>query len=127
MVQFLIRRYRDLPINSIFICGQQIDQDARKVFHYEPMLPGKLSNDVRGLVDTVGYLRKIPTEGGKIIRRLILEGGMHGGAHIAAKHRYGSNLQGLWVDDATMATLYKMGLDQSKSASVPKEKFLKPV
>jgi len=111
MIQFLIRRYRDLHINSIFICGQAIEQDARKMFHYEPMLPGKLSNDVRGLVDTVGYLRKIPQEGGKVVRRLILEGGVHGGAHYAAKHRYGSNLTGLYVDDPTMAILYKMGLD----------------
>jgi len=111
MIQFLIRRYRDLPINSIFICGQQIEQDARKQFHYEPMLPGKLSNDVRGLVDTVGYLKKVPLEGGKVTRYLILEGGMHSGAHYAAKHRYGSNLVGLGVENPTMAILHKMGLD----------------
>jgi len=111
MIQFLIRRYRDLYINAIFICGQTIEQDARKMFHYEPMLPGKLSDDVRGLVDTVGYLRKIPQEGGKVIRRLILEGGVHGGAHFAAKHRYGSKLQGLYIDNPTMQILYEMGLD----------------
>lgn len=111
MIQFLIRRYRDLPINALFTCGESIEQDARKQFHYEPMLPGKLSNDVRGLVDTVGYLLKIPQEGGKVVRRLILEGGMHGSAHVAAKHRYGSKLQGLWVDNPTMQVLYEMGLD----------------
>ena len=28
MIQFLVRRLRDLPVNSIFICGQDIEQDA---------------------------------------------------------------------------------------------------
>lgn len=111
MIQFLVRRFRDLPIYTIFTCGQTIEQDARKQFHYEPMLPGKLANDVRGLVDTVGYLRKIPQEGGGIIRRLFLEGGFHGSAHIAAKNRYGSKLKGLWIDNPTMQMLYELGLD----------------
>jgi hypothetical protein len=108
MIQFLIRRYRDLPINSIFICSRGAEQDVRKQFHYEPMLPGKLSGDARGLVDLVGYLDKIPQEGGTIVRRLYLEGGFYAGAHIAAKHRFGSALKGLWVDNPTMATLYAL-------------------
>lgn len=111
MIQFLVRRYRDMPVHSIFVAGQDIEQDARKQFHYNPMLPGKLSNDVRGLVDTVGYLTKLTLEGGKIVRRLILEGGMYGGAHIAAKHRYGTKLKGLYIDDADMQTLYDLGLE----------------
>jgi hypothetical protein len=111
MIQFLVRRYRDLPIHAIFICGEAIEQDARKQFHYEPMLPGKLADDVRGLVDTVGYLVKIPQEGGQVVRRLYLEGGFYGGAHIAAKHRYGSKLKSLWIDNPTMKTLYELGLD----------------
>jgi len=108
MIQFLVRRYRDLPVNSLFICGRDFEQDARKQFHYEPMLPGKLSGDVRGLVDVVGYLDKIPQDGGTIIRRLYLEGGFYGGAHIAAKHRFGSALKGLWIDNPTMTTLYAL-------------------
>jgi hypothetical protein len=111
MIQFLVRRFRDLPIHSIFICGQSIEQDAKKQFHYEPMLPGKLSDDVRGLVDTVGYLVGIPQEGGQIIRRLYLVGGFYGGAHIAAKNRYGTKLQGLWIDQPDMSKLYKLGLE----------------
>lgn len=108
MIQFLVRRYRDLPMHTLFICGKDIEQDARKQFHFEPMLPGKLSADVRGLVDVVGYLDKIPQEGGNIIRRLYLESGLYGGAHIAAKHRFGSNLKGLWVDNPTMALLHEL-------------------
>ena len=108
MIQFLVRRYRDLPINSIFICGRDIEQDNAKKFHLEPMLPGKLSTDVRGLVDMVGYLDRIPQEGGKVVRRLYLEGGVFAGAHISAKHRFGSALKGLWINDPTMQMLFDL-------------------
>lgn len=108
MIQFLVRRYRDIPMHSIFICGRSIEQDSFKKFHYFPLLPGKLADDVRGLVDIVGYLEKIPQDGGGVIRRLYLEGGYYGATYIAAKHRFGSNLKGLWVDNASMKTLYDM-------------------
>jgi hypothetical protein len=108
MIQFLIRRYRDLPMHSWFICGRDIEQDNLKKFHYYPLLPGKLAEDVRGLVDIVGYLEKIPQEGGHVIRRLYLEGGFYGSSYIAAKHRFGSNLKGLWVDNPTMQILFDL-------------------
>lgn len=112
MIQFLVRRFRDLPIHCIFICAQEMEQDVRKQFHYTPMLPGKLSNDVRGLVDTVGYLITLPTDGGTLLRRCILVDGAYNGiGHVAAKNRYGSNLKGLWVDNPTMETFYKLGLE----------------
>lgn len=108
MVQFLVRRFRDLPIHSWFICGRDIDQDNTKKFHYGPLLPGQLANDVRGLIDIVGYLTKIPQEGGTVTRRLYLEGGYYGNAYIAAKHRFGSALKGLWIDNPTMKTLFDL-------------------
>jgi len=111
MTQFLVRRYRGLDIHSIFICGRGQEQDARKQYHYSPLLPGQLSNDIRGLLDVVGYLQKIPQEGGKVVRRLYLEGGAYSGFHISAKHRFGSNLKGLWVDNPTMQTLYNLDND----------------
>lgn len=111
MIQFLIRRFRDLPIHTIFICGQASEQDVKKQYHYAPMLPGKLADDVRGLVDTVGYLIGIPQEGGQVVRRLYLVGGNYGGAYIAAKNRYGTNLQGLWLDQPDMIKLYKLMQD----------------
>jgi hypothetical protein len=106
MIQFLVRRYRDLPMHSWFICGRDIEQDNFKKFHYYPLLPGKLADDVRGLVDIVGYMEKIPQEGGNVIRRMYLEGGFYGSAYIAAKHRFGTALKGLWVDNPLMQTLY---------------------
>jgi hypothetical protein len=108
MIQFLVRRLRDLPVNSIFICGQDIEQDAAKRFHYSPMLPGKLANDVRGLVDCVGYYATVPLEGGNVTRRLYLVGGMYGNTHIAAKHRFGDSLKGSYLENITMKDIWKL-------------------
>lgn len=108
MIQFLVRRLRDLPVNSIFICGQDIEQDAAKKFHYTPMLPGKLANDVRGLVDCVGYYMTVPLEGGQVARRLYLAGGTYGNAHIAAKHRFGDSLKTAYIENPTMKDIWKL-------------------
>lgn len=108
MIQFLVRRFRDLPVNSLFICGQDTDQDAAKNWFYTPLLPGKLAGDVRGLVDCVGYLVNVPLEGGQVTRRMYMVGGKYGNANIAAKHRFGSNLKGAFVENPTMATIYEL-------------------
>lgn len=109
MIQFLVRRFRDLDIHSIFVSAVDEEQDAKKRIYYEPMLPGKLSKDVRGLVDVVGFIKKVPMEGGtKVVRRLFLEGGDYGGVNIAAKHRFGSNLKTQFLDDVSMQTLYDL-------------------
>lgn len=109
MIQFLVRRFRDLDIHAHFVAAVDEDQDSKKKWYFTPMLPGKLSKDVQGLVDVVGFLKKIPQEGGKIIHRLFLEGGDYGGTNIAAKHRFGSNMKGRqYLDDATMQTLYDL-------------------
>ena len=102
MIQFLVRRLRDLPINSLFICGESFEQDAMKRMHFEPMLPGKLSNDIRGLVSCVGYLAASSTEGGETKRRLYLVKGTYGSNIIAAKHRFGDNFKGSFIEDPTM-------------------------
>lgn len=109
MIQFLVRRFRDLDIHTIMVSAVDEEQDAKKRIYYEPMLPGKLSKDVRGLVDIVGYIRKVPMDGGaRVVRRLYLEGGDYGGVNIAAKHRFGSKLKTQWLDDASMKTLYDL-------------------
>ena len=108
MIQFLVRRYRGLAINTIWICGVDETEDAKKRKYFHPMLPGKLAKDIQGLVDVVGYIKKVPLDGGKVIRRLFLEGGDYGGTNIAAKHRYGPALEGLFLDDPTMQKLYDL-------------------
>ncbi len=108
MIQMLVRRFRDLDIHSLFVAGVDETEDAKKKKYFTPMLPGKLSKDVQGLVDVVGYLQKIPLEGGKVVRRLFLEGGSYGAINIAAKHRFGPALKGQFVEDPTMKTLYDL-------------------
>ncbi|KAH0536192.1 hypothetical protein GP486_008900, partial [Trichoglossum hirsutum] len=56
MIKLLVRAYRDLPLNVIFTCAEQWTQDETKKFHYTPALTGKLSGQVQGFVDIVGYL-----------------------------------------------------------------------
>lgn len=108
MIQFLVRRFRDLPVNTVFICGVDESEDARKKKYFAPMLPGKLSKDVQGLVDVVGYLQKVPLEGGTVARQLVLEGGTYGGTNIAAKHRFGTNLKGCYITNPSMKDLYDL-------------------
>ncbi len=108
MIQFLVRRLRDLPIHSIFCCGEEKEQDAAKRFYYAPMLPGKLAADVRGLVDCVGYLKSNTLEGGKIQRQLLLVGGFYGSTNFAAKHRFGNSLKGAYLEDPSMVEIYRI-------------------
>ena len=56
MIQRLVRRFRDLPMNIIFVCAEQFVQDEMKKFKYSPMLTGKLAKQVQGFMDMVGYL-----------------------------------------------------------------------
>lgn len=109
MTGFLVRRFRDLPINAIFTCSEAVEQDAKKLFNYDVNLPGKLSTDVRSMVDTVGYLMTGQAADGGVMRRLILRSGTYGSSVIKAKNRYGSNLKQAWVDNPMMSDLYALG------------------
>lgn len=103
MIQFLVRRFRDLPVHAIFTAAEEVKEDKMKVFHHNPMLSGKLSNDVRGLVDTVGFLMDMTNADGTITRRCILRSLVFNGSQsVQAKHRYGSKLQEAWIDNPTM-------------------------
>jgi hypothetical protein len=53
----LIRFFRDLPLHVFFTAGAMESIDARtKKMQYRPGLTGKLSMELPGLVDTIGYL-----------------------------------------------------------------------
>lgn len=56
MMQLIIRAYRDLPMNFLTTCHAGYTQDELKRFHYSPVMTGKLSSQVQGFVDIVGYL-----------------------------------------------------------------------
>lgn len=76
MVQLLVRAFRDLPMNVIMVCSTQYTQDEVKRMHYTPALTGKLSSQVQGFVDVVGFLTvEKGTDGAKPmeVRRLFVQ------------------------------------------------------
>jgi hypothetical protein len=56
MVQRMIRNFRDLPCHIMFTCARAYTQDEQKRMLYTPMMTGKLSSQVQGFMDLVGYL-----------------------------------------------------------------------
>ena len=103
MVQLLVRRLRDLPMNVIFICGQQYTQDEMKRFHYGPQMTGKLASQIQGFVDIVGFLRAAaPDEKGVAARRLFVQPI----ERFDAKCRF-ANFAGAHFDDPTMSSILK--------------------
>lgn len=75
MMQLLVRAYRDLAMNVILVASTQYVQDELKRMHWTPALTGKLSGQVQGFVDVVGFLQTgKPSEGSKDIpRRLYIQ------------------------------------------------------
>ena len=57
MMQLVIRAYRDLPMNAIFVCHASFMQDELKRVLWAPALTGKLAKQIQGFVDIVGYLK----------------------------------------------------------------------
>lgn len=75
MMQLIVRAFRDLDVNSLFVIQEAYVQDELKRMMYSPALTGKLGKQVQGMVDIVGYLMVgTPKEGEKEApRRLMLQ------------------------------------------------------
>ncbi len=52
----LLRSFRDLPMHVMFICSEQYVQDENKRKTYSPALTGKLSSQIQGFMDLVGWI-----------------------------------------------------------------------
>lgn len=109
MIRLLVRSFRDLPMNALFVCARSEEQDHQKKFHYKPLLPGKLANEVQGFFDVVGYYIAAPTEGGEIHRRLYLEPGQT----FQAKNRF-RDFTDRYIDNPSMADLAKYRLQPNQ-------------
>jgi len=115
MIQRLVRKFRDLPMNTLIICAQQYVQDEQKKFNYSPALTGKLSDKIQGFVDMVGYLarKNITSEGGedKTVRRLYVEPV----GRFKAKNRF-PNFRGTFFDNPTIGDIMNsIGLSDQKT------------
>lgn len=101
MMLRLIRGFRDLPMNVIFTCAEQYTQDETKKMKFAPQLTGRLSKDVQGFMDMVGYYQVgNARDDGSVPRRLsVIPSGK-----FDAKHRYPS-FKGTHFDDPTVSKI----------------------
>lgn len=97
MIQRMIRSYRDLPMHIIFTCPQQYVQDNQKRFFYTPFLTGKLSSEIQGFMDMVGYLTVETSDDGKKKRRLYV----NPISRFDAKHRF-AVFKNDWFEEPTI-------------------------
>jgi len=104
MILLLVRSFRDLPMNVIVVCSQDVEIDDKKRMYRTPALPGKLSSRVQGFFDCVGYyVAGAANEGGEIQRRLWLQPGKT----FHAKNRF-PRFDGAYVDDPDMFAIYEL-------------------
>jgi len=103
MVRWLVRSFRDLPMNTIFICSRKEDQDEFKRMFRAPNLPGKLANEVQGFLDHIGYYISSIGDDKKTHRRIYFEPSRT----YQAKNRW-KHWEGIYLDDPTMADIYNL-------------------
>jgi hypothetical protein len=56
MIEFLVRKFRNLPIHLICVCAEGYIEDEVKRKAYRPALTGQLSRTIQGPFDVVGHL-----------------------------------------------------------------------
>jgi hypothetical protein len=113
MVQLLVRSFRDLPVNTIFVAAMQEVENEKKQQLKRLNLPGKLATNVQGFLDVVGYLATAKDGDGGTIRRLYITEG----PTWQAKHRF-PGVKVDYIEDPTMAKLLALDSDAN---TTPKE------
>lgn len=99
-IRRLVRAFRDLPVHTIFTALSAIEKDAKTgITQARPSLSGKLSAEVGGFVDIVGYMYTKVVDGN--VKRLLLTTGTD---RQIAKDRTGRMPQ--IVEEPTMTTIY---------------------
>jgi len=100
MTRLLVRSFRNLPMNVIFVCADGEKEDERKQVIHQPLLVGKAVAEVQGIVDVVGFLfaQASSEPGTPMSRRLFLQPG----TKWRAKDRYHNKVVS-HIDDPSMA------------------------
>lgn len=107
MMKLMVRAYRDLPMNVIFLASETYTQDEQKKYHYSPAMTGKLSTQIQGFVDIVGYLvAGAATEDAPEAPRRLYVQPIGGGPKFDAKNRK-SVYRLPYFDNPTMSTIMK--------------------
>jgi hypothetical protein len=109
-----VRAFRDLPMNVIMTSAAVYTQDEFKRFVYQPSLTGKLSKQVQGFMDIVGFLVVVPGEDGSNIRRMYVQPS----AKFDAKNRL-SRFKGEFFDrPSVLSILQAVGLYDTSGSSL---------
>lgn len=100
----IVRAFRDLPMNTIFIAHSNTDKDDQ-VNIYAPMLSGKLQKEIPGFMDIVGYMT---SDSKQVGRDVVIERGLQfvKTKRVMAKDRTGK--LGDKVVDPTIPMLWDM-------------------
>lgn len=108
MMLRMVRNFRDLPMHVIMTAARTFSQDELKRMMFSPQLTGKLSGQVQGFMDVVGYLTTgAAQEDGTIPRRLFVQPT----GKFAAKCRF-SRFKAPYFDNPTMkGVISKVGLE----------------
>ena len=109
MIRGMIRKFKDLPLNTIFICSRKDNQDEVKRVYRTPQLPGQLANLVQGFLDFVGYYISAIGDDKQVHRRIYFTPSRT----YQAKNRW-RHWNGTYLDDPTMTDIYKLELDEQK-------------
>jgi hypothetical protein len=121
MILRLVRNFRTLPMNIIFTCAEHYVQNETKKMKYTPALTGKLSKQVQGFMDMVGYLvigQKKAEEGKEPeqVRRLYVTPSPRG--DFDAKHRY-TSFKGDYFDNPSIEKILELtGLSSKEGVAV---------
>lgn len=120
MFRLLVRSFRDLPMNTIFVSAEDIRDPDRKrgqrVGQALPKLAGQMAGDIAGFIDIVGYLQLSRDKEGEDVRRLYLGAGYEGWI---SKHRF-ENLPDLeYVDNPTLASLIDLSRKDAERGTSP--------
>lgn len=108
LFRLFIRSFRDLAMNVIFICAENIEPEMKnnkrnkRAGQALPALAGQMATGVATFLDIVGYLVREDLEGGEKHRYLYLGAGYEGWI---SKHRF-ENLPDLeYVEDPTLSSI----------------------
>ena len=107
MILRVVRAFRDLPMNVIFICAEKYNQDETKKYKYVPDMTGQLSKKIQGMMDMVGYYVQ-GKDGDQIQRRLYVM--PSGNGKWDAKHRYADFKDDHFVNPTIGMMLKEVGL-----------------
>lgn len=103
MLRLLIRSFRNLPMHTIIVCGEQETEDERKRLIKRPALSGKLAMEVQGYLDLVGYLATRQKDDG--MQRVLF---MQNTPKFTAKHRFSKHQNVTAIESPTMAKIFSL-------------------